>query len=151
MKSELTLSVLKKEGMFKQIPAILSFYEDEVLMTIITPEKQKQLIEEKKEEAKESGKGKIRSFFAAGKALTEYIDEVSVMEKEDIMKENTEVISRNEIKEIKFKKSTENYDYETNQTSKSGGSLIIKLENDKIKFSHTYSDKRNEIKKYFKG
>jgi hypothetical protein len=150
MRSQLTLLVAKKEGLFKQTPAILSFFEEEVLITTIDKEKQKDLQEKAKKEAKDEGKGKIKTMFAVAKALQNYADELSYMKKDEILKNETITIKKSDIKKIKFSKAARRDDPEMNQTTNIGGTILIKLENEKIKFTHTYEDNHNEIKKYIK-
>jgi len=151
LKSEMMVLCNKKESLFKSVPIVLSFFEKELLLTTITSEKQKELVEKKKNEVKEAGKGLLKRAFAGINALNDYAKKLEDMTKEEILKENTTNIQLSDINSIKFKKSIENYDLDTNSNSSTVGKIIIKTANEKIKFTHKYEDLKNEKKKFFKN
>jgi len=145
--SELTMLVNKKEGFLKRTACVISFFENEILVTKISKEKQKELLEEAKNDAKAEVAGFLKSSFAMMKALPAYADEIAAMSRDDIKKEDTEVILKEEVVKVKYRNASNTY-VDEGTTSNSEGFLVIKLSDKKIKFTHNYED--NKIKKYIK-
>lgn len=148
MKSDLAIIASKKTGFFKRESCVVSFFDDEILITIISKEKMKELYDNMKQETKDAGGGFFRQMVNAGKALPEYLNKIESMTKEEIKKENTEVINKTDITKIKFTKASDMVDYDSGTTNHSEGKLILILKDKKIKFYHNYSD--NNRKKFIK-
>ena len=152
MRMDLYLLASKKVGFLKRESCILFFYKDEVLITTISKDKMKQIYAENKEEVKSSGGGFFKQMVGAARALPMYAEKLSEMDKDEIKKENTEVISKESITKIRYVSVKEMVDYESNTTSKSEGKLILVLKDRKIKFFHNYQDRKvkNYINDYIK-
>lgn len=148
MKSEFVLLTSKKAGFLKRDVCIVSFFNDEILITSLNNAKQKELLMAKKNEVKQSGSGFIKQTFAMQTAIPEYANYIKNMDKEEIKKENTEIIIKHQVTKIKFTKATRQADYESSTSSLKEGKLIIFVNDKKIKYKHLYEDNNKEIKNY---
>ncbi|MDD3187290.1 MAG: hypothetical protein PHD02_02315 [Bacilli bacterium] len=148
MNCELALLLSKKSGFLKRESSIVTFFKDEVLVTVITKSKQKELFKQKKEDIKNSGGGFIKQTFAMTNVLPEYMAKIKLMNKEDIKKENTTSILKSKIEKIKFTPASRSVDYDNGGSSQTQGKLILYVNKEKIKFTHPYEDNTKEIRTY---
>ena len=148
MKCELALLLAKKSGFLKRDSSIVTFFKDEVLVTTITKEKQKELLMQKKGDVKNAGGGFLKQTFAMTNVLPEYLSTIRQMNIEDIKNENTRVILKSSIEKLKFTTAHKNVDIDTGSTSQNQGKLVLTVNGEKIKFAHQYEDNTKEIRTY---
>lgn len=148
MKSEFVLLTSRKSGFLKRDVCIISFFKDEILITSLDNAKQKELFMAKKNAEKQSGGGLFKQTLAMQTAITDYVDMIKNMEKNDILKEKTEIIKKESVTKLKFSPASKIEDYENNTSSLKEGKIIIYINEKKLKFKHLYEDKNKEIKKY---
>jgi len=151
MENELTLFGQVSTGFLKQEIVIVSFFENEVVLNNVNKEKQKELIASARAQAKEQGNGFLKTIGAQMKAISNYTDKLSAMDKNTLKSlDNARSISKQEIKNIKFTNASEYYDEEQANT-KIQGKLTITTTDKKIKIKHDYFDNKKTIKKYIKN
>jgi acetylglutamate kinase len=94
MNSDLTVFAALKESLFKKTPCVLSFFQEELLVTKIDAEKQKELKRKKKEQAAGNGSGKLKASLSALSAIPEYVASIESMEKQEIQQQKYPVNSQ---------------------------------------------------------
>lgn len=150
MNSDLAIFASMKEGAFRKTPCVLSFFSGEVLVSVIDSAKQKSLKDRKKEQARNSGSGKIKASLSALSAIPEYVDSLMSMDREILLKENTRVIQRENIQKISFSAASERQSADSGSTVVDNGKLVIKLPEERISFTHREEDKTGRIKSFIR-
>jgi hypothetical protein len=150
VKSDLAIYGNLKEGAFKKKPCVISFFPEEILLSLIDSAKQKSLKEMKKEQARNSGTGKIKASLTALSAIPEYVDSLTSMDREDLLKEDTRILNRGDIQKISFAAARELQSVDNGSTAVDSGKITIRMRKDRISFTHRREDKSGRISSYIK-
>ncbi|MBN2851792.1 MAG: hypothetical protein JXQ23_03555 [Clostridia bacterium] len=148
---QLLLNVNKKKGFLSMVPCVLVFTGESILFAHIDKTMQKQIMNDKKEQMKAEGKGFLKQSVGMMKAMGEFINLYHQKSEDEILSENSMnfKLDNNKIDRIIFKPVKIMYDAE-NQSSQTGGKLLIKANGEKIKAIHSIYDNNKAIKKYLK-
>lgn len=151
MNSDLTVFAALKESLIKKTPCVLSFFQEEVLVTMIDSEKQKELKRKKKEQAAGNGSGKLKASLSAFSAIPEYVAAIESMEKQEIQQQNTRSILKQDIRRMKFSRAKEIQSVDTGSSVTDSGKLTIKLRSGSLSFTHRQEDRQGRIAAYIKA
>ena len=151
MNSDLTVFAAPKESLIKKTPCVLSFFREELLVTMIDSEKQKELKRKKKEQAAGNGSGKLKASLSALSAIPEYVASIESMEKQEIQQQNTRSILKRDIRRMKFSRAKEIQSVDTGSSVTDSGKLTIKLRSGSLSFTHRQEDPGGRIAAYIKA
>ena len=151
MNSDLAVFATMKEGIVRRTPCVVSFFPGMVLITVIDAAKQKALKEEKKNQARSNGTGKMKASLSALSAVPDYVNSIIAMDKLEIEQEKTRRIPRKDIRRIAFSEATELQSVDSGSTANSSGKLAIRLQGGRLSFTHTERDPSRRIASYIKN
>jgi hypothetical protein len=145
----LILTVNKVKSAFSQIVCAYIFTGDSIIFAHIDKETQKQIYADKTATMKAEGKGFLKRGVGLLKALSDFVDLHHNKTEDEILKENSMnfKLDNDSVEKIVYRPQFQSYDTDNNST-KSGGTLVIKARGEKIKARHTYDS--NSIKKYLR-
>ena len=149
--SDLMIFATLKEGLFKKTPCVISFFPDEILLTLIPETKVKSLKAEKKARAMEEGAGKMKASFMALSAVSDYAESIREMDIQMIREEEGRSLPRTQISGIRFSSATERESVDTGSSAAEDGKLLIKLSGGRLTFSHRQRDPGDNIKSFLRN